>query len=41
MIEGMAKAGNGELKVTVRAKESKLERRIGLMLEFCKVGIGI
>jgi hypothetical protein len=39
--EGIARAGNGELKVAARAKESSLDRNMGLGFGFCKVASGI
>lgn len=40
LTEGMAKEGNGEVKVTVRAKESKLDKRTGFVLGFCEEIVG-
>lgn len=39
--EGIARAGNGELKVAARAKESSLDRSMGFGFGFCRVVSGI
>jgi hypothetical protein len=39
--EGIARAGNGELKVAARAKESNLDRNMGFGFGFCKLSSGI
>jgi hypothetical protein len=41
LIEGIAREGNGELKVTARAKESRFDRRMGFGFGFCEVVSGI
>lgn len=40
-MEGSARESGEEARLTVRAKESRLGRRKGLVLEFREVSVGI